>query len=430
MSRVAHAAVFVLSPGGEVAGQVMRGSARESSRSRVRARAIGDQGGGNPWVVRPLPTTSMKTTTSLATLGALAATAAPALALFGALPILSTFDSDLPGAPPSTGGSNQPDVLYVPLGGSLLVQASAYGLDDQPVVLFDDDGEYVSLDYHHPASVDSMRFEATVSFSDLTSGYFMQTASPSGSVLARLRMGLDGHIRAGGVDIGRYTAGVPQRYRIDTDMLSGTWSVAIDAELDGFADDPAVFGISPVNQGEIEVGIAMASLNASGAAASVAYDDIYIGRAEIGTLFCFGDGSAQPCPCGNASAAGEGCANSSGQGATARVDGSTSATLDDVIVYGTQLPPNQPALLFGAVNANPIGVTFGDGLRCAVSSAIRLQEGTADAGGEIQYGPGLGAIGGWSQGDTRRMQIWYRDPSGPCGSGFNMSNAIELSFTL
>jgi hypothetical protein len=33
-------------------------------------------------------------------------------------------------------------------------------------------------------------------------------------------------------------------------------------------------------------------------------------------------------------------------------------------------------------------------------------------------------------GDTRRFQVWYRDPvGGPCGSAFNLTQGVEVSFT-
>ena len=31
-------------------------------------------------------------------------------------------------------------------------------------------------------------------------------------------------------------------------------------------------------------------------------------------------------------------------------------------------------------------------------------------------------------GDTWHFQRWYRDPAGPCGSGFNLTNGLALTF--
>jgi len=152
---------------------------------------------------------------------------------------------------------------------------------------------------------------------------------------------------------------------------------------------------------------------------------------DTGHGYCFGDGSATFCPCGNLGGGGEGCANSSGAGATISAEGSSSVGADDLVFQGDGLLPGQPALLFAGLNAvnNGDGVIFGDGLRCAGGSVVRLGVRQPDANGAATWGPGLGAQGGWQPGDTRRLQIWYRDPNGsPCGTGFNLTNGHELVF--
>lgn len=148
------------------------------------------------------------------------------------------------------------------------------------------------------------------------------------------------------------------------------------------------------------------------------------------TPYCFGDGSGAVCPCGNQGGPGEGCANSTGAGATLAAAGSASVTADDLVLAAAGLLPNQPALLFAGQNTTGggLGVPFGDGLRCAGGGVRRLGVRVPDATGGAGWGPGLGAQGGWTAGDVRRFQAWYRDPQGsPCGTGFNLSSAVEVT---
>ncbi|MCH2107021.1 MAG: hypothetical protein MK291_10300, partial [Planctomycetes bacterium] len=73
------------------------------------------------------------------------------------------------------------------------------------------------------------------------------------------------------------------------------------------------------------------------------------------------------------------------------------------------------------------GVQFGDGLRCAGGGVIRLQVRFAGVGGWSATTIPLASAGGVSAGDTKRYQLWYRDPQTTfCGTGFNLSNGYEV----
>ncbi|MCB9915902.1 MAG: hypothetical protein H6828_12295 [Planctomycetes bacterium] len=151
----------------------------------------------------------------------------------------------------------------------------------------------------------------------------------------------------------------------------------------------------------------------------------------VGTAFCFGDGSGSFCPCGNNGNAGEGCANSTGVGAILFGTGSDSVSADDLVFNAQQLRPNQPALLFNGLNQvnGGNGSIFGDGLRCAGGSVKRMGVRVPDAGGNASWGPALSAVGVYTPGDTRSFQVWYRDPAiSPCGSNFNLSNGVTITF--
>jgi len=163
----------------------------------------------------------------------------------------------------------------------------------------------------------------------------------------------------------------------------------------------------------------------------VYYDDFAVippGQA-IGTSGCYGDGGGTPCPCGNPGGSREGCANSSGSGAILSAYGSDDADDDLLTLLGSGLLPGQPSLAFDGDNAinGGNGIPFGDGLRCAGQNVVRLGVRVADANGDASWGPTY-ANDNWSNGDTKHYQLWYRDPVGPCGGGFNLSNRLSLTF--
>ena len=150
-------------------------------------------------------------------------------------------------------------------------------------------------------------------------------------------------------------------------------------------------------------------------------------------IFCTTEAAqGSVCPCGNNGGQDEGCANGTGVGAKLSYSGTTSISQADLMFSASQLIPNQQALYFQGKQAlnNGAGTFFGDGLRCAGGGVIRLEVLFADAFGECQTSTDLIAKGRVQQGDTRYYQVWYRDPdASACGSGFNLSHGIELTFT-
>lgn len=148
-----------------------------------------------------------------------------------------------------------------------------------------------------------------------------------------------------------------------------------------------------------------------------------------GVRYCFGDGSGGACPCANDSHSAEGCLNSSTLGGLLSISGSQSVAEDDMAFQASKLPSGVPTLLFsGETTLGSAGaISFGDGLRCAGGPLRRLAVTTANAGGHADWGPGLADQAAWTAGMTRHLQAWYRDPAGPCGAGFNLTNAIEVT---
>jgi len=152
-----------------------------------------------------------------------------------------------------------------------------------------------------------------------------------------------------------------------------------------------------------------------------------------GTAFCFGDGTGTACPCGNSGIAGNGCANSiNTNGANLNATGSASLAADSVVLAGTGMT-NSSALYFqGTTRLNAgNGAVFGDGLRCAGGTVVRL--GTkANAAGASQYPVGgdlsVSAKGLITAPGTYTYQVWYRnaDQTFCTTNTFNLTNGYEI----
>jgi len=154
----------------------------------------------------------------------------------------------------------------------------------------------------------------------------------------------------------------------------------------------------------------------------------------VGTVFCSGDGTATPCPCGNAGGAGRGCASSvEPAGAALSAAGGASLSADTLVLSGSGMP-NSFALYFqGTTQQNGgLGVTFGDGLRCASGSIRRLATKLNAAGGSSYPGAGDPAVsvrGGIAAPGVRTYQVWYRNAASFCtASTFNLSNGLEIAW--
>ena len=156
------------------------------------------------------------------------------------------------------------------------------------------------------------------------------------------------------------------------------------------------------------------------------------GPSEPGLSYCSGDGSSTACPCGNVSAAGEGCANDTGSGAALTATGSNSIAADNLVLVASNLTQG-PGLFFQGNNAvnSGNGNAFGDGLRCAGGSVRRLEVLFANAGNNFTASSTISVAtdGNVSVGQTKRYQYWYRDAgTSPCNSLFNLSNGYEITW--
>ncbi len=146
----------------------------------------------------------------------------------------------------------------------------------------------------------------------------------------------------------------------------------------------------------------------------------------IETPYCYCAAALAPCGNGFPSA---GCRNSTGIGALLSSSGSSSVAADNLVLTVTGMPLFQPGIIYmGNVMVGPL--PFGDGLRCVGGAVTRFPVMFSGATGSISIGPGIiGAGAPIAPFSIWNFQGWYRDPVGPCGTGFNLSNATSVTFT-
>jgi hypothetical protein len=149
--------------------------------------------------------------------------------------------------------------------------------------------------------------------------------------------------------------------------------------------------------------------------------------------FCFGDGSASACPCGNSGAFQHGCAHSfSAAGALLAGSGFVSTTQDTFRLDATNLPPNGSQVTFFQGTLANAGTVFGDGIRCAVGAVVRLAtvsstNGNASIGFGVS-GSGLVSVSGMipATGGARFYQVNYRNAAVFCTTAsFNVTNGVR-----
>lgn len=155
------------------------------------------------------------------------------------------------------------------------------------------------------------------------------------------------------------------------------------------------------------------------------------------TTFCTGDGLdaalVAACPCANLGAAGHGCAwGTSANGVAGGRLETLGSPLDDTLVLVADSMPATGSSLFFQGTPNAAGAVFGDGLRCAAGTIVRLRTRT-NQGGAAQVPaagePTLASMGGVvpGSGSVRAYQVWMRVAASFCTSApFNTTNAVRV----
>ncbi len=215
-----------------------------------------------------------------------------------------------------------------------------------------------------------------------------------------------------------------------------------DLDTDGYGAGSALFSCAPPPVNHVSVGgdcnDANPSVHPGATEVCNGVDDdcdASVDEDVAGVAFCFGDGSGTPCPCGNAGAAGNGCASSvNASGARVGTLGCASLSNDTLGLAGSGMSESFALYFQGdAQLGGGSGTAFGDGLRCVGGTVARL--GTQqNVGGASQYpgtgDPSISVQGSVTAPGARHYQTWYRNAAGFCTSAtFNLTNGVAVTWT-
>ena len=198
------------------------------------------------------------------------------------------------------------------------------------------------------------------------------------------------------------------------------WSTTYNFRLDAAA---------PPVAGTVTVG-----LFAPGSPDAISVPATVPGSAPFGVYCAYAPGAV--CPCGNQGLPGHGCANSvDASGARLDASGAPRLSADSLVLLGTHMPDSSALYFQGTFHlGGGAGTVFGDGLRCAGGSVVRLGTKTNVAGASQYPEPGdppvsvRGLIPGPT---TRDYQIWYRNAAAFCTpSTFNLSNGLRVTWSI
>jgi len=231
-------------------------------------------------------------------------------------------------------------------------------------------------------------------------------------------------------------------YAFAPDSVSARTRVAITGSIDlpqivggAWPGSPHVLGITyALHHVSVSGGTLVIDVRSSQGSGSI--NGFQLVYAPSATPYCFGDGTGTACPCANSGSAGRGCANSI-QPAGGRLAGAGNVSIasDGLVLSGTGIP-NGPGLYFQGTTqlGGGNGAVFGDGLRCAGGTVIRLGVIPAASNASQYPRPSLdlpvSQKGFCAAGDVRNYQLWYRDSdSSFCTSNvFNLTNAVSVTW--
>jgi len=121
-------------------------------------------------------------------------------------------------------------------------------------------------------------------------------------------------------------------------------------------------------------------------------------------------------------------ANSSGGPALMSMVGSQTIASNNFAIRAAPVPAGQPGVFY--FGPNQIQALFGDGWRCVGGTTVRLWPPIIATGTEFNRSIDFNSAQAASLtvGSSFNFQCWFRDPMVPLGSGFNLSDGLEVTF--
>jgi hypothetical protein len=201
----------------------------------------------------------------------------------------------------------------------------------------------------------------------------------------------------------------------------------------GDADVPALTSKHSGGRNSPRFNVSYKSTEAGDADVLAVILDIPIG----GPITSICQGRFDLCPCNNGSTSGGGCASSvNPSGGMLIASGNATVADDTFVLHASGLPATTTCLFFqgtAALNGSS-GVAFGDGLRCAGGTVIRLSTKTCINGAAsypAMLEPAISVKGELSAASGIRIyQAWYRNAADFCTpSTFNLTNGLRVVWT-
>ncbi len=125
--------------------------------------------------------------------------------------------------------------------------------------------------------------------------------------------------------------------------------------------------------------------------------------------------------------------HSGGQTASMSQSGSRSIAVNAFSLEVSDAPANKTGIFF--YGPNQVQTPFGDGFRCVGGSTFRLNpliqtDALGGAARQVDFSlpPANAGNSQISANSTWNFQFWFRDPMGPLGNGFNLSDGLSVTF--